>query len=581
MAPSNESEAKSASVGPPLILACQVSVVFPLLIYLGNISETGISLSGLLGASLVVAILAFFLLVGVRRVLPEASRSVFNGLLSVLAILFWIQGTVLVRDYGALNGASVDWDTYGRAGLIDSVIWIAAIGIGIALIRSGKSTLLFRTAGFLLAIQFASTLVDAGLKYDEIEFREEITYNTNPLTFYDFSKTKNVIHILADGFQSDVFADLISNPETGPTYAESFSGFVYFEEALGVFPYTQFSLPALLTGKTYLNKETKNEFLDRTMSGRSILSVAGQHGFEIDIAASGQYLYGQYDKVPHDNIFYIDSLGKSNPLVVNLLRIADVTIFRLVPHAFKPFVYNDQKWLLQSSVVENESFKYQFFQHTHFLEELTSNLSVSRDVPVYKYIHVANTHRPMVADINCGYAGRTFGDSRSTLTVQSKCTLDTLARLFDRLKAVGIYDSSLIVLHSDHGGWVPNRRRGKAIRLADNRTAPGWLASLASPLLAVKLPGSEGEIETSRALVSLLDLPDTLSVALGLDEDFGHQSVFDASRQPNRIRRFNFYWWQRGEWEAQYVQPIQEFMIPGSHYENEWVLRKIHARQPN
>ena len=379
-----QEKSRALEVGPLLVFACQVFVVIPLVIYLGNLSEIAITLPGFLGVSVVVAAIAVALLVAIKRLLPEGLRTTFSGVLSVLTILFWVQGTLLVRDYGLLDGGSIDWDSFGYAGFIDSITWVTGLVTGFILIRFGKHRRVFHAAALLVAIQFASTIVEASQKYGDIQFRQKETYDADPASFYAFSKTQNIIHILVDGFQSDIFADLVSSPETASRYSRMFNGFVYFEETLGVFPYTQFSLPAFLTGKVYLNKETKNEFLDRTMAGPSILRTASEHGFAIDIAAAGTYLYSQYDNVPHDSIFLIDSLGKASPTITGFLEIADLAAFRLVPHTIKQFVYNDQKWAFQSMAVTEEAFKYQFFQNTYFLEELIRNLSATRTEPVYK-----------------------------------------------------------------------------------------------------------------------------------------------------------------------------------------------------
>jgi hypothetical protein len=561
-----------------LVLVCQVCVVFPLVIYLGNLDEAGITLPKLLGICLLSAITALALLLAISLLVPASLKRFYNGLLSVISILFWVQGAVLVRDYGLLDGASIDWGTFENAGLVDTSIWITGILAGVALIRLGKGRLLLRVAGFLVVIQFASAVVDASLKFDDIQLRKLQTYNSDPTRFYEFSKSQNIIHVLVDGFQSDIFADIVSAPGIAADYTDLFSGFIYFKETLGVFPYTQFALPALLTGKIYLNKEPKHDFLDRVMSGPSILSVAEEKGFDIDIAAAGTYLYGQYTKLPHDNIFFIDSLGSIDPETSTLLKLADITAFRLAPHALKRFVYNDQKWTFQSLIAGNESFKFSFFQNTQFLEELTRKLSATRDKPVYKYIHVSTTHRPMVASFDCGYAGRTFGDSRTTLTIQSKCTLDTVGALFDKLKSAGIYDSSLIIVHADHGGWVPNRRQGEPVRLPKGNLAPPAVKSLASPLLAIKPPRSDGPLVVSEAYVSLLDLPDTISDIMRFDVNFQHRSAFDTTPEANRTRPFYLYFWQKNEYEEEYTDTIHEFMIQGSHYESEWILRSVHHR---
>ena len=61
---------------------------------------------------------------------------------------------------------------------------------------------------------------------------------------YRFSSRSNVVHIIADGFQSDVFAELIAEGETGKYLKAGLDGFTFFREHMGVFPYTHMTLPA-------------------------------------------------------------------------------------------------------------------------------------------------------------------------------------------------------------------------------------------------------------------------------------------------------------------------------------------------
>ena len=82
----------------------------------------------------------------------------------------------------------------------------------------------------------------------------------------------------------------------------------------------------------------------------------------------------------------------------------------------------------------------------------------------------------------------------------------------------------------------------------------------------------------SEAYVSLLDLPDTISDVMKFDASFGHESALNDGVNEKRIRRFFFYEFQKNEWEAEYTDTILEFMIQGSHYESEWIIRSFHGR---
>jgi hypothetical protein len=50
-------------------------------------------------------------------------------LVFALGLLFWIQGNLLVWDYGVFDGREIVWKDYRLNGIIDSAIWIAVLGI--------------------------------------------------------------------------------------------------------------------------------------------------------------------------------------------------------------------------------------------------------------------------------------------------------------------------------------------------------------------------------------------------------------------------------------------------------------------
>src|SRR4030095_10200725 len=58
-------------------------------------------------------------------------------------------------------------------------------------------------------------------------------------------------------------------------------------------------------------------------------------------------------------------------------------------------------------------------------------------------------HRPIVVDRDCRFGFAAM--SRVSYTEQSRCAIKLVAALLDRARALGIYDSSLIIVSSDHG----------------------------------------------------------------------------------------------------------------------------------
>lgn len=91
---------------------------------------------------------------------------------------------------------------------------------------------------------------------------------------------------------------------------------------------------------------------------------------------------------------------------------------------------------------------------------------------------------------------------------------EMLARYFEGLRTMGIYDRALIIVTSDHGeslldeiGWSGQNEWGHNRVLANNLAIPLW----------IKRPGSSGDGRTIDTVVGLVDLRATLAAELDLD----------------------------------------------------------------
>jgi hypothetical protein len=393
--------------------------------------------------------------------------------------------------------------------------------------------------------------------------------------FFKFSKDKNILHIVTDGFQSDVFNELLQDENLKDKYQKSFQGFIYYKETLGVFPYTKFAIPAFLAAEMYSNKTPKDVFVDRVLKGNTILRVAYEKGFEIDITSGGDYLNNRYSNLPHHNMYNLENIAITSPIFKDTAVTIELGLFRVLPHFLKKYIYNDQRWLLSQLTVKNLDFQFQYFYHTYFLQLFSQLMSIEREAPVYKYIHIMNTHNPMVVNGQCNFKGKATTMNRVSLTVQSKCTLDTISILFDKMKDLGVYDSTLIIIHGAHGSWVPNYRQGPRPTLFSSYIAPPHTSSLASPLLAIKKPYAKEIFSSSNKLASLLDIPATISDIMHWNSNFKFQSLEKIKLGTPRKRFFRFFFYQKDAMQTGYTGPIQEYSIEGSHYEVEWKYERI------
>ncbi len=552
------------------------ALLFPAItLYLGNSDRFGIPFFPALELVIIISVLLLLSAFVVLGRLDTRRQKSAGIAFAIFSLLFWVQGNFLVWDYGSLDGRGINWRDFQDKSIIDIAIWLA-LAVVLVKLSQKRDRLVVEVAAVIFALQLAAAaynLVAASPKL----FHDDRAHEPPDMSqLTGFHAHDNVLHIVTDGFQADVFEAVIGVPELEDIYNQALDGFVYYRESLGIFPYTRFSVPGFLSGRVYANDQAKDDFIDEVLQGRTIISTARDEGFDTDLIVAGSYWLKRYARLPHTHVHRIGNTPGINSAFADSALLFDLALFRVTPGALKILVYNNQKWLASQVFSPGEEFQFTYFRHTYLLEMLTGQMHKTREKPVYKYLHVLNTHNPMVVGEDCMFKGQPSpAFSRYSLTIQSKCTMDTLARLFDRMKVLGIYDGTTIIIHGDHGGWIGTRRQGPDIILEDGSVAPPWVKSLASPLIAIKVPGARGPIRTSGVPASLLDLPDTIADIMGWPGNFGHASLVRLAEDVERTRYFRFYGWQENAWRARHAPPILEFSIRDSHYEGAWTHNRL------
>ena len=107
-----------------------------------------------------------------------------------------------------------------------------------------------------------------------------IVWAEPPPELFQFSSERNVIHVVLDEFQTDVFVAMLE--EDGGSLGRTFTGFTFFADHLGAFPSTSLSLPAMLTGKEFRNEQPVPEFVRQAFSEGSIFASLNRAGYAID-----------------------------------------------------------------------------------------------------------------------------------------------------------------------------------------------------------------------------------------------------------------------------------------------------------
>ena len=573
---SNKSDLMSV-LAPTVLILSTIFVFGPATIYSGNISEFDVGFIDILKYYVGPGIILLVIFVGSSMFLSKKYLSLLISLTLTVGFLLWIQGNFLVWEYGLLDGQGIDWDKNLLRGWVDAALWIVLLIVASLFYKR------IHKVAVLVSIILVSTqlayLVCNSVQMPEI-WKRNAKYSlpiSPPKEIFQFSSKQNVIHLILDSFQSDIFQEIID--EDLDYYRKALDGFTFFKETTGSFPTTYMSVPAILSGENYKNDVPMREFVERIMNGKTITNVLYDNGYVVDLVMHGHgFFRGNFS-----NCYSLPTpygVTENQYEQIKSALLLDLVLFRYSPHFFKKGIYSNQLWLTQRLMRKEKKLYLTPLSHEAFFSDLIANMSISGKKPVYKYIHLNITHSPMVMKEDCSYAGKVLPRSKRNLKIQDKCALCQFIEFLRKLKALGIYDNSLIVLEADHGA-------GGEVKMIDtNKNMNAYyiagMVGSALPLMVIKPPHSRGPLRISTAQTALTDTPATISSILNLDVGFPGQSVFDIDPNRDRERRYYHYKWLHERWQADFFPRLDEYFIKGSVFDrSSWQLGAVRYSKHN
>ena len=508
-------------------------------------------------------------------VLPARWFPRYSAALCAFGVLLWLQGNLLVADYGLLDGAGLDLASHAWRAPAEVGLWIG--GIALAAVFAGAVTRAAPLASALLmALQAAVLLLPAiapaadRASAPHSAWAADTGWQLPPERIHELSRTRNLIHIVLDMFPSHVFAEIAAADR--PAFDHDWSGFTFYRDHLGAFRTTKASLPAMLAGVAYRNELPFNEFRARR-ANVSVLHTLGQQGYQLRwVTPLGGY--GPAPALPGIDAstwYRVPSPygSRRDYLAVSAAQLLDLSLFRHAPHNLKASVYNDQQWLLQPRVaarMDVEAATERAAGDMRFLREFAGRIAPGGEDPVYALLHVIAPHPPIVVDADCRYLGRRLPVSAENFNMQARCALSGVQALLDRLRALDLYDRSAIVVTSDHGlaAMTPGDHPLRGMR---SPAGPlDRVATDATPLLAVKPVGARGPLRTSDAPTAITDLPATLLDLAELPDTLQRgASVLGLDPATPRERTYAHHeWGRRNDWASPYFDVLHVFSVNGS-----------------
>jgi len=506
--------------GAALLVCANLLVFGPLEIITSNPAEFDVTvgdvLPGLIG--LCVGLAALLSLAGL--LVPDRHRHRGTAILLALGVLCWIQGSFLKWGYGELDGAGIDWSAYAWQGWVDFAIWVLVLYGAVRFSKRMAPHAAFLALG-LLVVQSGVVAVQTSKRPDvasgTVATAQDKAATTLPREICELSEN-NVFHLLMDGFQSDVFMELVEEEQL----SERLDGFTVYSGNMSTGSQTVLSLPALFTAEVYDGSDAQSEYFQRTLS-ESFHRILFARKFVVNLMPHLTMDIGSSTNYFDTPATY--AAPRRTRIVRSSMYLIDISLFRQLPHFWKRAVYNERNWWLSSFHGDPPS--HVSFHQKAFLRDYIDALEVKHVEPAYHFMHLMPPHGPFVTASDGSYAGEALPHTYENYKSEARYILRLFMEFLDKLRELGLYDSSIILLHGDHGmGLTPKPTPDAAEKRISKMSA----------LLLLKPPMANGALQVSSAQTALTDIPATVLGLLGIEHAYPGESVVDLDPSTTRTR---------------------------------------------
>ena len=532
-----------------ILLGGHLFFLAPLTIYFSNSNDFRITLSELLpylfAASLISSALISLLIFALNK------KGYFRlvALVMGLGLSLYIQFYYFVWDYGIFDGREMDWNQHLFPGVFE-LFGIAFIA-GVSLYFGRR---FISPALILLSVLFiGESLIslESYRTYNSLVESMPDAQDSRLDSVLELSPERNVIILLLDTLQSDVLEELLN--ET-PELKSKLSGFTYFRNSTGSFPWTHLSTQAILTGAPYQPAEKLEDYYTR---------VRDQYVNRLILRNGGLSAYLDSNLI----VEFLEGSSLANHHQVS--KLFDVVAFRQVPHFFKPLIFNDHAFRLRRIFSESTIEQ----RDLDALGSIASESFVGTNSLAFKFLHFWGAHPPAGLDENCQLRDVPLR-SREGIKAQAACVLRSLTDYLDALRDLDVYDKSLIFLIADHGSHFSIGSEGES---SNEGSVPGFVMAAGYPAIAVKDFHDVEGFQVSDAPVALTDIAATILDRVDFADAQSGRDLFSVQEDELRPRNF-FYFKSANEAYGEKIEFMHTFSILGfTRDQASWKLESVYS----
>ena len=498
-------------------------------------------------------------------------------LLFAIAISTWINITLLVGDYGQIDGFGyLNVDHFSFLSFLQIAIFFILLSVAFIFRKNFKrlnyisccvlfisvstclwNILLFKTqrlgidifsllknAAFLILFLISLAIVFISMK----KFKRQIlcilclivsirtfskeastaVTNTKENFFFYSADNPNILMILLDAYQKEFFEHILDDE-----LKKQLEGFIWFQDTLANFPRTPHGMLTIFTGEIpnkiiQMNPQMDYAkfytFLAQKSIAKRFKEAGGQMAFTGNLSG-----YPPILKLFPQNS-HMRLISKSREVFFHYTNLLNYSIFRAVPDIFKLKVYNNHKGLIRHYTTKLDSYNIDSVSQIYpWMKTLVETKPlVKKDYPAtFRLYYFFLTHPPIIFNENCTL----INPVSNTLENQAKlgsCAIKIVIDIINNLKSVNVFDNTIILVLSDHGN----------IFLPENFKKYNFPYGWASSTLLIKPLGRTKAFTIRDYQAQLGDIPKTISQAINLPNDYSGVDLLSENKVKSRMRIF-------------------------------------------
>ena len=422
-----------------LALCFMLFIYEPICSYASNIADYHIDIYDLFPYVFLEFILSFFILSTFFILIYKYKKKIYSAIYIILFVLFfcmYVEGSYLCAFLPILDGAPISWNSLIVPFIISTIFWITIIVVTIILCRKYKFKQIKKYTSYVSLFIFVMLLCVSIFFTTRPNFFEDKNYViTTQKNINNISSDKNFIIFVLDSVNSRDFKQ-----ELKKLNKESIlDGFTYYEDTLGIYPYTKFAVPYILSGSKFEGTgESYQKYYSDGIDNSEFLKRLEKEGYELDIYER-EFVYNNENTDRINNISTSVKIDKKE-FIKQQIRY---TMFRYFPYVLKRFVKIEFFTLNDILVMNNTYERFKDSNLYNYLYFLNKDFDVVENKK-FMFYHLEGGHIPFDTDVNM--------KNREGLTQLDKVDSSiTLTDMFlTKLKNSGAYDNSIIIIMADH-----------------------------------------------------------------------------------------------------------------------------------